>query len=73
MSALLKEDTCFSNINSQQLTHRDVTQFIVDPASMNLENRINITDPLLPSFYKLSRDFCYAMDKRRTLKLKKTR
>ena len=70
MSALLLEHPCYANINLHELKHKELTQFIVDCSSMNLSKRISISDPMLPAFYKLSRDFCYALDKIRTNKLK---
>ena len=36
-------------------------QFILDASSMNLECRVNLRDPLLPEFFKLSRDLCYSI------------
>lgn len=42
-----------------------LTQFIIDPASMNLPNshRISYQHPRLPDLYRLSRDWCYAVFK----------
>ena len=34
-------------------------QFILDPLSLNLQTRVSLSDPLVPDFYKLSRDFCH--------------
>ena len=42
-----------------------LTQFILDPASMNLNQRVNISDPILPELYKKCRDYCYTADKER--------
>ena len=47
-----------------------LTQFILDPASMNLINRIHINDPILPVIYKLCRHYCYAADKERIAAIK---
>ena len=41
-------------------------QFILDPTSLNLQSRVSLADPILPNFYKLSRDFCFLIDKTRT-------
>ena len=40
-------------------------QFILDPTSLNLNTRVSLNDPLVPQFYKLSRDFCFLLDKTR--------
>ena len=37
-------------------------QFVLDPTSLNLSTRVNISDPLLPNFFQLSR-LCYNLDK----------
>ena len=36
-------------------------QFVLDPSSMNLQNRISMNDPSLDRFFQVSRDFCYAI------------
>ena len=38
-------------------------QFILDPSSLNLPERVCMNDPLLADFFKLSRDYCYLIDK----------
>ena len=48
-------------IKSEEL----LCQFILDPTSLNLHTRVSLSDPLVPQFYKLSRDFCYILDKTR--------
>ena len=45
-------------------------QFILDPTSLNLPTRVNIADPVAMKFFKLSRIFCYNMDKSRSQLLK---
>ena len=42
-----------------------LTQFLLDPASMNLPVRVNINDPILDHLFKLSRDLCFALHKLR--------
>jgi hypothetical protein len=42
-----------------------LTQFILDPTSLNLQMRVSIQDPLVPEFFKLSRDICHVLDKTR--------
>ena len=57
---------------SQYLANeKDTTQFVLDVTSMNLPHRINVSDPVLSSFFKLSRDLCFYIDKTRTKILKK--
>ena len=46
------------------------TQFILDAASLNLKIRVNINDPILPSIYQISRNFCYSIHITRTKNLK---
>ena len=45
------------------------TQFILDPTSFNLKLRINISDPIVPDVFKLSRDLFCAINKKRTKSL----
>ena len=45
-------------------------QFILDPTSLNLPTRVNVADPAVLKFFKLSRIFCYNMDKSRSQLLK---
>ena len=47
-----------------------LTQFVLDPTSMNLTDRVHMNDPIVPKMYKLSRDYCYAINKRRNQLLK---
>ena len=49
----------------------NVTQFILDPTSLNLPVRVSLSDPLVSEFFKLSRQFCYTIDKTRIRLLKK--
>ena len=46
------------------------TQLVIDPASLNLKNRVNINYPILPTFYKISRNYCYSIHVTRTKNLK---
>ena len=52
-------------INVNEFNNSEFTQYLLDPCSLNLRKRVNINDPALPQLYKLSRDFCYAIDKTR--------
>ena len=36
-------------------------QFVLDPASFNLKQRIRMDDLVLGSLFELSRDYCYAV------------
>ena len=40
-------------------------QFILAPTSLNLPIRVSLQDPLVPEFYKLSRDLCHVLDNTR--------
>ena len=44
-------------------------QFILDPTSLNLEKRVNINDPVLPELFRLSRDYCFAVNSIRINKI----
>ena len=50
-------------LDHQQTTNRQLTQFIIDPASINLPNshRISSQHPRLQELYSLSRDWCFAI------------
>ena len=64
-----------TNINANKLlnSHSIMTQFLLDPTSLNLENdvRIHIDDPLSRDIMTLSRDLCYAIHTERLKILKK--
>ena len=42
-----------------------LTQFILDPSSLNLTQRISYSDPNLAYFFKISRDICFSIHTRR--------
>ena len=52
----------FEEISSDMNT---LTQFILDPSSLNLKVRVNVSDPILPSIFRLSRDYCNAIHTKR--------
>ena len=53
-----KADIQFNNIHENE----DIfCQFVLDPSSMNLQNRISISDPILNRLFQVSRDFCYTI------------
>ena len=43
-----------------------LTQFILDPSSFNIADRVHLSDPVLPDLFKKSRDFCYAIHAERS-------
>ena len=43
----------------------NLCQFILDPTSINLSNRVNLQDPVVDTLFHLSRDFCFAIKARR--------
>ena len=53
-----------SNISFQQIYSESKTfcQFILDPASFNLSDRVDSNDPILLPLFKISRDYCYAVN-----------
>ena len=42
-----------------------LTQFILDPTSLNLPRRISYSDKNSSDFFKISRDLCYSVHTRR--------
>ena len=54
------------NFNKISEDEELLCQFILDPSSLNLPERVCMNDPLLANFFKLSRDYCYLIDKIRT-------
>ena len=63
-----KSTVIFEDISTNK---DDLCQFILEPCSLNLTNRVNIKDPNLNQFFSLSRDFCFAIHSRRMQILKK--
>ena len=63
--ALCKATKNKVNFEFIQNDENTLCQFIVDPTSMNLPQRVNLSDPLVSKFFTLSRDICYSLDKRR--------
>ena len=61
-----------STINFDKIVEDEklLCQFVLDPTSLNLPTRVQMNDPLLGDFFRLSRDFCHLMDKTRTRLLK---
>ena len=63
-----------SSIEFQAITSENTTlcQFILDPASFNLSSRVHMNDPILGQLFRLSRDYCYAINSVR-MKILKTK
>ena len=57
------------NINLNLYSSQQLTQFVLDPSSINLKQRVSISHPILPQLFQLSRDFCFAIDRSRTKSL----
>ena len=62
-----KNEIIFQEISKDEET---LCQFILDTLSLNLQTRVDIHDPLVPEFYRLSRVYCYIIDKTRLRLLK---
>ena len=64
--------TCCVNCQCQMVKSNDIAenseilcQFILEPCSINLPQRISVQDPLLDTFFKLSRQLCYLINGKR--------
>ena len=69
-------DVCLlskSSINFQNLVDnpQTLTQFILDPSSFNLEERIHLSDPIVQQLFTLSRDMCYGIHSERIRQLQR--
>ena len=60
LSAQTKHKLLFDNLDNTSLS-----QFILDPSSMNLKHRVSINDAHLSDFIKLSCDLCFSINKKR--------
>ena len=56
-------------IGLSEFSTNELSRFILDPSSMSLSRRVNINDPILPQLFRISRDYCYAIDKTRLANL----
>ena len=59
------------DIDLKSLSNSQLTQWILDPTSMNLKQRLNINHPITTTLFQVSRDFCFSIDRNRTYKLSK--
>ena len=50
------------NFDEFKESEEKLCQFILAPTSLNLPTRVSLQDPLVPEFYKLSRDLCHVLD-----------
>ena len=50
-------------IEIDKFSPKELTQFLLDPSSLNLAKRVSISHPILPNMFQLSRDFCYKIDR----------
>ena len=48
-----------------------MTQFILDPTSINLKERFHISDPIVQQLFKLSGEICFGIDSERITKLQR--
>ena len=48
---------------------KEMTQFILDPTSLNLTHRISRNDPVLPQIFSYIRDFCFSVHNERMRRL----
>ena len=61
-----------NKVKIKDFQHSDeiLTQFILDPTSLNLPQRIHLNDPIVERLFKLSRDICFSINKKRVRLLK---
>ena len=65
LSLLCKKTRNNIELNEFIFCDKTMTQFIIDPSSFNLINRIHMDDPCLPEAFKLCRNYCFLIDKNR--------
>ena len=53
------------NMGNMKTSEKILTQFILDPTSFNLTDRIHTSDPIVTNLFKLSRDMCWTIHKER--------
>ena len=64
--SIICQDT-LNGVNILQYTQDPemLTQWLLDPSSLNLPMRVNTNDPVLPALFQLSRDLCHSIDRER--------
>ena len=70
ISFVSQHSQCQLNFHIIMKDSAKLTQYILDPTSLNLENRIGMSDPILPDVIKLCQTFCHLTDKERQETLK---
>ena len=62
-----------TSINFQNIVDnpQTLTQFILDPSSFNLKERIHLSDPIVQELFTLSRDMCYGIHNERMRQLQR--
>ena len=56
-----------NKINFSKLIESEevLCQFILDPSSLNLKERVGLNDPVINKFFKFSRRYCFLIDQTR--------
>ena len=67
LAASTKNQIHFDELGNSEI---QFCQFILDPSSLNRQTQVSLMDPILKDFVKLSRDFCFLIDKTRVKLLK---
>ena len=62
MCCATKNQIDFTKIS---LNEETLCQFILDPTSLNLPERVSLSDPLMTDFFNFCRNFCFKLDKTR--------
>ena len=70
MSVIFQDSVNNVNIMQYRQDPELLTQFILDPSSLNLPVRVNTNDPVLPSLFQSSRDLCFTINQERMKILK---
>ena len=62
-----------SNLTIEEIsdTYENLCQFILDPSSINLRKQINVSDPALQKLFRISKNYCYAINSERLRTLQK--
>ena len=69
IQTLCQTSICYIDFDVILSDKHVLTQFILDPTSLNLKTNVNISDPMVPELYRLSRDICYALHRERKERL----
>ena len=64
----IKELFAETNFNLEKIfeNNEHLTQFILDPTSINLPHRIDKSDTVINELLRLSRDYCFAISSARS-------